>query len=243
MAKLSLAAFVAFLAARVAAKDGYIMGATGQAPTKWSPTSWWFTQYSGSQKTKALYWRTHAQRVWDCNGLAEGYVKDMTGKDVNTKARYNYANWCGVKGAGKIPVNRRVPGAAVFMGASAAKIHHVGYLEKPVVVGNPAGDWYVIEARGVMYGVVRTRMNARAWNFWGWMDKHFDYAAPAVAPEGDLHVTGDGVNLRTGPGTQYESVGKVSGGDRLVSLEAEGWQPILKNGQILWICAKYVEEA
>ena len=154
------------------------MGATGQDPKKWSTSSWWFTQYSGSQKTKALYWREHAARVWDCNGLAEGIYKDFSGVDINTQARYNYANWCTQKGTGTIPKNMRVPGAAVFIySSSSGYITHVGYLWKPIDAGNPSGDWYVIEARGVMYGVVCTRLGDRSWNRWGLMEKYFDYSA------------------------------------------------------------------
>lgn len=176
MIKVPINKFVTELYAAYSRKDGYIMGSTGQNPQKWSKTSWWFTQYSGKQLTKALYWREHARRVWDCNGLAEGIYKDYTGVDINTKARYNYSTWCGTKGSGLIPVKYRVPGAAVFWSDSgASSIHHVAYLYAPVKAGKPDGDWYIIEARGVNYGVVMTRLNNRKPNFWGIMDKYFDY--------------------------------------------------------------------
>lgn len=173
--KMPIGTFVEELRKAVNRKDGYIMGSTGQNPKKWKTTSWWYTQYSGSQKTKALYWREHAERVWDCNGLAEGLYKDYTGVDINSKARYNYSGWCSQKGSGLIPVNKRVPGAAVFWGSKASSITHVAYLDKPVVEGKPEGDWYIIEARGVMYGVVRTKLKSRDPDFWGIMDKYFDY--------------------------------------------------------------------
>ena len=173
--RMPISNFVSELAAALQRKDGYIMGAVGQDPKRWKTTSWWFTQYSGSQKEKALYWREHAARVWDCNGLAEGIYKDFAGTDVNTKARYNYSGWCGLKGSGLIPAKRRAPGMAVFWGDRASEIHHVAYLWKPVVSGKPDGDWYLIEARGVAYGVVQTRLNSRKPNFWGRMDKYFDY--------------------------------------------------------------------
>jgi hypothetical protein len=174
--KISINKFVEFLTNRQLAKDGYILGATGQNPAKWATNSWWFTQYSGSQKEKALYWRSHAKRVWDCNGLAEGFYKDVTGIDINTKARYNYSGWCSVKGTGKVPNKHKVPGLAVFMGKTASTITHVGYLVAPVEKSMPEGDWYVIEARGVEYGVVKTNLNSRNWNYWGYMDKYFDYS-------------------------------------------------------------------
>lgn len=169
--------FVAELKAALNRKDGYIMGSKGQNPKKWDKDSWWFTQYSGSQKKKALYWRENAERVWDCNGMSEGIYEDFSGVNINTKARYNYANWCDPKGKGMIPVEYRIPGAAVFWSDSgASSIHHVGYLIEPVAKGKPEGDWYLIEARGVMYGVVRTKLLSRKPNYWGLMTKYFDYS-------------------------------------------------------------------
>ena len=174
--KLAAGEFVKGLEAALKRKDGYIMGSQGQDPKKWAKGSWWFTQYSGKQREKALYWREHAERVWDCNGMAEGLYKDYSGKDINSKARYNYANWCSVKGTGMIPAKYRMPGAAVFWGDTASTIHHVAYLYKPVTEGKPSGDWYIIEARGVMYGVVKTKLLERKPNYWGLMDKYFDYS-------------------------------------------------------------------
>lgn len=173
--------------------DGYIMGATGQNPKKWKENSWWYTQYNGDQKKKALYWREHAQRVWDCNGLAEGLYKDFSGIDINTKARNNYSQWCGEKGTGSIPKAKRTPGAAVFIySKSAGYITHVGYLYKPVSTGKPEGDWYVIEARGVMYGVVRTRLSQRGWNRWGLMTKYFDYGNSSASSNSSERILENG---------------------------------------------------
>ena len=109
---MPISKFVSEIYAAYKRKDGYLMGATGQDPKKWSVNSWWFTQYSGKQREKALYWRSHAARVWDCCGLSEGLYKDYTGVDINTKARYNYAQWCSPKGSGSIPLQYRVPGTA-----------------------------------------------------------------------------------------------------------------------------------
>lgn len=183
--KMPIATFVSELQATVKRKDGYIMGAKGENPQKWSKTNWKFTQYkdrkkySAEQEQKALYWREHAERVWDCNGLAEGLYQDYAGVNINTYARTNYSNWCSKKGVGMIPVEYRVPGAAVYWGKKAADITHVAYLEKPVVANEPDGDWYIIEARGVMYGCVRTKLYSRKPAYWGWMTKYFDYGVNA----------------------------------------------------------------
>lgn len=63
MEKLSAAAFAAFCLACTGVQDGYIMGSRGQDPKKWTASSWWFTQYSGYQRKKALYRRANAARV------------------------------------------------------------------------------------------------------------------------------------------------------------------------------------
>ena len=180
--KMPIGQFVAELEAALNRKDGYIMGSKGQDPKKWAKDSWWFTQYSGKQKEKALYWREHASFVWDCNGMAEGIYEKWSGVNINTKARYNYAQWCDPKGTGMIPASMRVPGAAIFWGDRASSIHHVAYLDKPVDTNNPSGDWYIIEARGVMYGVVKTKLYSRKPNFWGLMTKYFDYGDTASTP-------------------------------------------------------------
>ena len=185
--KMPIGLFVEQLGEALRRRDGYIMGATGQNPRRWKKNSWWFTQYDKNpkQKAKALYWREHAQRVWDCNGLAEGLYRDYTGVNIDSKARYNFAQWCDPKGSGMIPPKYRVAGAAVFWGDSKSDIHHVAYLYRPVKADDPEGDWYLIEARGVMYGVVETKLYARKPDYWGWMTKYFDYGAEDVRPADD----------------------------------------------------------
>ena len=174
MQKLDPGRFAEFLECCAERKDGYLMGAVGQDPKVLN--EWYFNQYRENEKQyrQALKWREEAQRVWDCQGLADGYVSEQTSVKVNVRARNNYASWCGVKGEGDIPGDRRVRGAAVFMD-NGDYIHHVGYLVRPVDSALPSGDWWVVEARGVMHGVVRTRLSERRWNKWGWMTKYFEY--------------------------------------------------------------------
>lgn len=178
MSKLKIDEFVEFLGECADRHDGYIMGAVGQDPKELH--EWYFNQYkdrktyTAAQEKAALNWKEKAARVWDCQGLADGYLTEMLGIKVNVRARHNYASWCGVKGEGDIPAERRVPGAAVFM-HNGSYIHHVGFLEEPVRADKPEGDWVVVEARGVMHGVVRTKLSERNWNRWGWMTEYFDY--------------------------------------------------------------------
>lgn len=190
--KIASALLVKELVAALNRGDGYIMASYGQNPrtgyidlsvpeskckSGWKESGWYYTQYSGKQRTQALAWRKKCTRVWDCNGMAEGIYEMHTGVCINARARNNYASWCGVKGTGIIPTKYRVPGAAVFWSNSGASdIHHVAYLWKPVKEGHPEGDWYIIEAKGVMYGVVKSKLLSRKPNYWGLMDKYFDYS-------------------------------------------------------------------
>ena len=252
--KVPISYFVKEIGAAYKRKDGYIMGATGQDPKKWAKTSWWFTQYTGAQRTKALYWRENAKRVWDCNGLAEGIYKDYTGVDINTKARYNYSSWCGVKAAGLIPGSQRVAGAAVFWGDSGkpSTIHHVGYLYEPVNASNPKGDWYIIEARGVNYGVVKTKLESRKPNYWGLMTVYFDYSTNSVAPSTPepapaSTIDGNYVNVRHGSyyiRTEASTSGKILGtvktGQQIPYLgeTKNGWYKVETSGKVGWISSK-----
>lgn len=172
---LNPASFADFLIKREQAGDGYIMCSVGQNPKKLS--EWYYSgQYSGSQLTQARKWREICDRVWDCQGLADGYTTEGLNFNTNVRARNNYADWCKTKGVGTIPSKYRVPGAAVFV-HNGSYVSHVGYLVKPVDPKNPNGDWYVVEARGVMYGVKMYKLSARSsYNRWGLMEKYFDYA-------------------------------------------------------------------
>ena len=78
--KVSTKSFVSFLQQQVKEKAGYIMGSYGQNPrtgyhdlsvpeskckSSWKTTGWYYTQYSGRQREKALYWRKNSKRVFD----------------------------------------------------------------------------------------------------------------------------------------------------------------------------------
>lgn len=168
---------------------GYLMGAVGQKTKDISEGSWLVQQYRGSKKqfAKAKEWLRTAKRVFDCQGLADFYVTKKTGTKVNVYARNNYDKWCSVKGKGRIPEKYRVPGAAVFMySQEAGRITHVGFLVEAVDGKKPNGDWYVVEARGVMHGVVKTRLFSRGWNRWGLMDKYFDYSKVMAGDEAEF---------------------------------------------------------
>lgn len=57
-----------------------------------------------------------------------------------------------------------------------------------------------------------------------------------------IRVTGNSVNLRTGPGTEYESAWIVHKGDQLRKVDAEGWTAVEQDGHLYWISDRYVSK-
>ena len=60
-------------------------------------------------------------------------------------------------------------------------------------------------------------------------------------PTGGIRVTGDSVNIRTGPGTNFDVVKAVSKGVLLAPVASDGWSPVLLDGEVCWISAEYSE--
>lgn len=97
-------------------------------------------------------------KVHDCVGLIKGYIWCDSAED--TTPVYNPAQDLSANGmrdacttTGGIASIPEVPGVLVFMN------HHVGVY---------IGGGYVGEARGHAYGVVKTKLSARAWTTWGY---------------------------------------------------------------------------
>lgn len=54
-------------------------------------------------------------------------------------------------------------------------------------------------------------------------------------------ITAESLNVRTGPGTSYESIGYLHNGDKVTILgESNGWYKIDFNGREAWVSGKYV---
>jgi N-acetylmuramoyl-L-alanine amidase len=73
----------------------------------------------------------------------------------------------------------------------------------------------------------------------GWISG--EYFSPIIK---NITVTGNTVNLRSGPATTYKQEGQVKAGQALVVLaEKDGWYQVLSpQFKKVWICANYVEE-
>jgi hypothetical protein len=58
---------------------------------------------------------------------------------------------------------------------------------------------------------------------------------------GRIRVTGGEVNIRTGPGTDFDVVKAVKKDALLDPVKADGWRPVLIGDDVCWISAKYSE--
>lgn len=124
----------------------------------------------------------YGKRVHDCVGLVKGYRWSATptsapvynaAQDVAVGGLYNQ---CSQRGAiGSMPDQ---PGVCVFMNGMT----HVGVY---------IGGGYVIEARGHAYGVVKTKLAARGWAFWGkpgWITYDTEAGTSSAASQEDTYV-------------------------------------------------------
>lgn len=133
--------------------------------------------YKGKKKQYPQYYTAtdfpsqYGQKVHDCSGLPEGYLMSESIDDVpKYNSKYDYsANGLrkACKEQGDIKTIPEIPGVCVFYDG------HVG-----VYIGNG----YVIEARGHKYGVVKTKLSARPWKWWG---KHPDIEYVEDKPKED----------------------------------------------------------
>ena len=56
-----------------------------------------------------------------------------------------------------------------------------------------------------------------------------------------IRVTGDSVNIRTGPGVGFNVVKAVSKGTTLTPVNTNGWRPVLIGDDVCWIIEKFIE--
>ena len=195
---------------------------------------------------KARYESDIAAGKWasDCIGLAKGYMWWDS-----TKGGVRYAvNGCPDMSAngmlekatvkGDIKNLPETPGIMLWMNG------HAG-----VYIG---GGW-AIEERGFNYGCVKTKVADRPWKKWyrlpgltyldaddgeGREKVPFDVAEE---PEHGVRITGDRVNVRLGPGTEYGVACVADKGDVLEAIDTSGWRAVMVDGAVRWVSEKYSE--
>lgn len=200
MDKLPVFILIKELECALARHDGYIAGAKGENPrtgyldlsqTKvkrdWEITGKMYSQYnygySKAQKEKALYWNKHATRVWDHVGLINGIYELHTGYNISDINTTTLQNWCSKlnHNTNNIPCE---PGVMVLrFNPHINRITRVGIIWKQI-----DHYWYLIESKGVMYGVSQTCLQSDDWTHWGYLDNYFEYKPIVNIETGALEV-------------------------------------------------------
>ena len=151
----------------------------GTVRTKTTPSrikERWENYYSSHGWSKESYNNATAKMqpddyATDCQGLLDAYLTYVQGEKTDVNADYNYRKWCTGKGKTSEIERPYELGEAVFMENSSGKMKHIGWICGFDVDSEPL----VVEARGLSYGVVITRLEDRAWTHRGLMTKKFDY--------------------------------------------------------------------
>lgn len=156
--------------------DGYVYGTVGQACTIMllkdcqvrlgtSMGAGYYQLNGDYNKGRCAKWL--GRWVCDCSGLIKAARKALSGvwQDVSAQGTYDQ---CKARGTiGSMPLT---PGCTVYMySADKKRMGHVGMY---------IGNGQVVEARGVDYGVVVTKLSERAWTHWGLLE-WLDYDLPA----------------------------------------------------------------
>lgn len=127
-------------------------------------------------------WVENKRVAADCQGLADAYCTQVLGVPTEVTSNVNYTDWCTQRGSVKKITRPYVLGEAVFMARANGHVHHVGF-----VCGFDGDEPLVVEARGIYYGVVTTRLHERPWTHRGLMTEKFDYGNQGDVPTGKIY--------------------------------------------------------
>lgn len=109
------------------------------------------------------HWVELNRRACDAEGLLDAFL----GTDVTV--HYNYSSWCTDTGLiSEISRPWRI-GEAVFY-VAGGRASHMGF-----VCGYIEGEPLIIEARGIRFGVVITRLTERPWTHRGLVTERLNY--------------------------------------------------------------------
>lgn len=210
---------------------GYIWGKSGQL---WTQKD----QNAASREMTVKYgskWIGHI--VADCSGLFRWAYKQL-GSDISHGSNLIYDGHC--KAKGRLSGGRRTdgqelkPGTAVFTGTDGDHGH----------IGLYIGGGEVIEAAGTQQGVIKSKVTASKWTYWGEL-KTVDYTKEdEPVAEGYAKVTGKRVALRQEPSTRATVILRVNTGET-VKIEpepAKKWEYVTYNGKTGWMMKEFLEE-
>lgn len=121
----------------------------------------------------------------DCQGLLDAWLTYEQGESTDINVQMNYDYWCTAKGAIEDIDRPFVVGEALFERSEATgKMTHIGWVCGFDGEGHPLS----VEARGISYGVVVTRVDHRKWTYRGLMTKVFSYPSADVGEPPEIII-------------------------------------------------------
>lgn len=231
---------------------GYIYGTAGKLWTAALQESWSQPGHKNYEQTAKYGTQWIGRKVTDCSGLLCWALKQL-GASIVHQARYQYTDACKAKGQlinGKREDGSTIlPGTAVFLQGTEARIHHVGVY---------VGHGICVEAKGTKWGVVTSELNH--WDHWGELEM-VDYTGAEQLEEEPLPEIpkehsdalrraivdnpGKWVNVRSGPGTSYPAQYRLYKGDivDVLAVSPDGkWDQIRYEGWSGWVSAEYLKD-
>ena len=177
----------------------YLFGTVKSRTTRAKIQERWDNHYSKSWSKDAYDTATAAMLAsdyaTDCEGLLDAWLTYECDEKTDINADMNYNGWCTDKGEIADIDRPYVVGEALFCANKSGKMKHIGW-----VCGFDAdGAPLVVEARGLWFGVVVTRLADRHFTYRGLMTKKFDYKGeslmnkPIVIEEKDPMLCGEAI--------------------------------------------------
>lgn len=153
----------------------YLFGSVRVMTTQATLDYYFNNYYSKHGYTRARYdeltrnWDRHGYAT-DCQGLCDAYLTFEAQEPTDINADMNYRLWCTDKGTLAEIDRPYVIGEALFH-SNGDRMTHVGW----ICGFDRDGEPLAVEARGIAFGVVVTRLDGRSWTHRGLMTKVFDY--------------------------------------------------------------------
>lgn len=187
----------------------------------------------------------HVEMVYAINGTKVTLCGHGSGtpslKDMHTycKSRYNAKSSTKLGHKGLIRVRRFIQDDA-----SASEPSSPVSSDKVTITGNSVN---IRKGAGTSFSVFKVarkgdsfeRLNTSGWTCVLYKTQCCWISAKYIDVLGNC--TGNSVNIRSGAGTAFASVGIVHKGDKLEIVETNGWLPIVINGSVYWVSEKYAE--
>lgn len=178
--------------------------------------------------------------IGNCTWYAYGRASEILGKPLNSNFRWSASEWWSINKKGKYYPYGSTP----KVGAIACYGTHVAIVEK-VIDGKP----YVSESGWTLSWKKPTSASDLVFHYgspWVRTPKGYIYitdAGDTSAPDiknvnYSVKITADDLNMRTGPGTEYQRIGYAKAGTYKVSQECGNWAKLEDSGH--WICLDYV---